>query len=44
MYDQKKTVETRAGRAAWQRPELRQLKAGSAESANGGSTDNVILS
>ena len=47
MYEQKKTVETRfeaAGRSAWERPELRQLKAGAAEAANGGTTDSAVLS
>ena len=44
MYEQKKTVETRLGRAVWQRPELRQLKAGAAENANGGTTDSAVLS
>ncbi|HEX9947023.1 MAG TPA: hypothetical protein VGA98_05730 [Allosphingosinicella sp.] len=47
MYEQKKTVETRvdpAERAVWARPELRQLKAGAAEAANGGNADLGVLS
>ena len=47
MYEQKKTVETRIDtteRAEWTRPELRQLKAGLAETANGGTTDLTVLS
>jgi hypothetical protein len=40
MSDQTKTLETRnSERAAWQRPEVRSLSAGTAEANPTGSTD-----